>query len=274
MTAHRATSRRGPILGLAGIAVLAVAAAGLWYLFFRPSGPAPVSLGGGPSQSAAAAVDATATATAAASTGAETSRGPAASTGASSGTSSGAGISGTWNVDPSIGSFGDFSGTFVGYRVKEQLASIGAQTAVGRTPNVTGSATIDGTAVTAAEVSADLTSLQSDDPRRDGQLHGQALETDQFPTATFTLTQPIDLGRVPGEGETLGATATGDLTLHGVTKSVQIPLQARLGNGVVTIVGSLPIRFADYGINPPRSMMVLSVEDNGILELQLQLTRA
>jgi hypothetical protein len=43
---------------------------------------------------------------------------------------------------------------------------------------------------------------------------------------------------------------------------------------VVTIVGSLPIQFADYGINPPRSMMVLSVENNGVLELQLKLTRA
>jgi polyisoprenoid-binding protein YceI len=274
MTAQPATRRRGPILALAGIVVLAVAAAGLWYLFFRPAGPAPVSLGNAPGQSASAAVDPTVPATPATPTGAAASPAPAASTGPSSASSSGDGISGTWNVDPSIGSFSDFSGTFVGYRVKEQLASIGAQTAVGRTPNVTGSVTIDGTTVTAAELGADLTSLQSDDPRRDGQLHGQALETDQFPTATFTLTQPIDLGKVPADGETVDVTATGDLTLHGVTKSVQVPLQARLANGVVTIVGSLPIQFADYGITPPRSMMVLSVEDNGILELQLQLTRA
>jgi polyisoprenoid-binding protein YceI len=271
MTAQRTTPGRGPILMLAAVVVLAVAAAGLWYLFFRPAGPAAVSLDTIPSQSAAAIADPTATATAptAPSTGAA-SDAPAPSTGASPGQ----GIAGTWNVDPSIGSFSDFSSSFVGYRVKEQLASIGAQTAVGRTPDVTGSVTIDGTRVTDASFSADLTTLQSDDPRRDGQLHGQALETDQFPTATFKLTQPIDLGKVPAEGETFGATATGDLTLHGVTTSVQVPLQARLANGVVTIIGSLPIRFSDYSINPPRSMMVLSVEDNGTLELQLQLTRA
>jgi polyisoprenoid-binding protein YceI len=270
MTSQRTTPHRGPILVLAGIAVLVVAAAGLWYLFFRPAGPAPVSLGDAPSQPVAGAVDPTAVATKAPSAGVSLSPTP----GTATGSSSGGGISGTWNVDPSVGSFSDFSGTFVGYRVKEQLASIGAQTAVGRTPNVTGSATIDGATVTAAEFSADLTSLQSDDPRRDGQLHGQALETDQFPTATFKLTQPIDLGKAPVDGETVDATATGDLTLHGVTKPVQIPLEARLANGVVTIVGSLPIQFADYGMNPPRSMMVLSVEDNGVLELQLQLTRA
>jgi len=274
MTAQRSTPNRGPILMIAGIVVLAVAAAGLWYLFFRPAGPAPVSLGASPGQSAAAVVDPTATATASAtsapSTGSAASQAPAAS----SGTGSGDGIAGTWNVDPSIGSFSDFSGSFVGYRVKEQLANIGAQTAVGRTPNVTGSVTIDGTSVTAADFSADLTTLQSDDPRRDGQLSHQALETSQFPTATFKLAQPIDLGKVPANGETFQATATGDLTLHGVTKSVQIPLQARLADGVVTIVGSLPIQFADYNVSPPRSMMVLSVEDNGVLELQLQLKRA
>ena len=275
MTAQRSTPDRGPLLMLIGIVVLAVAGIGIWYLFFRPAGPAPVSLDGStPTQSAAAVVDPTAVTapSAAAATSA-----PAASASAgtgSSGSASGDGISGTWNVDPSIGSFSDFSGSFVGYRVKEQLASIGAQTAVGRTPNVTGSVTIDGTTVTAADFTADLTSLQSDDPRRDGQLHGQALETDQYPTASFKLTQPIDLGKVPAEGETIDATATGDLTLHGETKSVQIPLQARLSNGVVTIVGSLPIAFADYSINPPRSMMVLSVEDNGALELQLQLSKA
>ncbi len=271
MTAQRSAPDRGPILMLIGMVVLAVAGAGLWYLFFRPAGPAPVSLDGTPASSAAAAVDPTATARpSATAAGSDAASGVPAS---GTGTASGEGISGTWKVDPSVGSFSDFSGSFVGYRVKEQLASIGAATAVGRTPDVTGTVTVNGTTITAADFSADLTSLQSDDPRRDGQLHQQALETDQFPTATFKLTQPIDLGKAPASGETVSATATGDLTLHGVTKSVQVPLQARVADGVVTIVGSLPIQFADFGINPPQSMMVLSVEDNGTLELQLQLTR-
>ena len=48
----------------------------------------------------------------------------------------GEGLDGTWTVDPSIGSFSDFSGSFVGYRVDEELANVGAATAVGRTPDV------------------------------------------------------------------------------------------------------------------------------------------
>ena len=83
----------------------------------------------------------------------------------------------------------------------------------------------------------------------------------------------MDLGSEPAEGATVEVTAAGDLTLHGVTKAVEIPLQARLEGGVVTVAGSLPITFADYAIAKPESMMVLSVEDAGTLEVQLQLTR-
>jgi polyisoprenoid-binding protein YceI len=176
-------------------------------------------------------------------------------------------------VDPSVGSFSDFSSGFVGYRVEEELANVGAATAVGRTPDVTGSMTISGTAITAAEFTADLTTLESDDDRRDGQLQRQGIETGTFPTATFTLTAPIDLGSVPAEGQVVSVTATGDLTLHGVTKSVEIPLEARLSGGVVTVTGSTTIVFADYDIEPPSSFIVLSIADQGILEVQLQLTK-
>lgn len=58
-----------------------------------------------------------------------------------------------------------------------------------------------------------------------------------------------------------------------MTKAVEIPLRARLEGGVVTVVGSLPITFADYAISKPESMMVLSVADSGTLEVQLQLTK-
>ena len=258
MTSRRSATNRGPIVTVAAIIVLAVAGIGLWYLFFRPAGPAPVSLGSaGPGASAA-------TGGAASATPADPAAGSAAAA---------SGIAGTWSVDPSIGSFADFSGSFVGYRVRETLATIGATEAVGRTPDVTGSITIDGTTVTAAELTADLTTLRSDDDRRDGQLRRQALETQRFPTATFSLTAPVELGSMPADGATVEVTATGDLTLHGVTRPVEIPLEARLQGSVITVAGSLDIAFADFDIEPPRSMIVLSVEDHGVMELQLQLAR-
>ncbi len=96
------------VLGLVVLVVVAGAAYGVWYLFFRPAGPAPVNLGALPGSPAS---------------------------------SSGAALDGTWTVDASIGP--DAGGSFVGYRVQETLASIGANTAVGRTSTVSGSFTLD-----------------------------------------------------------------------------------------------------------------------------------
>src|SRR5262249_24220175 len=144
---------------------------------------------------------------------------------------SGSALDGTWAVDTSIGRFdagaGVYTSAFVGYRVNEQLAGVGAKTAFGRTPDVEGTLTIDGTTATKTKSPADPTTPQSDDSRRDGQLRNQAIQTGQFPTATFELTQPIDFAKVPTDETTVSVQATGDLTLHGVTKQVTIPLDAK-----------------------------------------------
>jgi polyisoprenoid-binding protein YceI len=187
------------------------------------------------------------------------------------GTSGGAdrSLDGTWTVDPSVGAFDDFSSAFVGYRVNEELAGVGAQTAFGRTPDVTGTMVIDGTTATKVAIDADLRTLESDESFRDGTLAGQALETDRFPTATFALTEPIEFGTIPAEGETVKIDARGTLTLHGVTRDVTVPLDAKLVNDVIVVTGQLDIAFADYGIEKPVSFRVLSIEDRGVMELQL-----
>jgi polyisoprenoid-binding protein YceI len=257
-------------IGLAAVivAVVATGAFGLWYIFLRPSGPA--------------AVDDTSlvvpTAAATASSAAGLSSAGSSSAGSSSAGSSSAplagGIDGPWNVDTSIGSFSDFSDSFVGYRVQEQLANVGGNIAVGRTPAVSGSLTIAGTKVTAVNIEVDLTGLKSDDDRRDGQLSHQGLETSTYPTATFALASPIDLGSVPADGTEISVTASGKLTLHGQTKDVQIPLKAKLSGSTIVVKGSLDIAFADYGITKPNSFAVLSIADTGTLELQLFFTKA
>jgi polyisoprenoid-binding protein YceI len=262
MTTPRGSSSGANALRIGvGVVVLAIVAAGafgLWYIFLRPSGPAALVV-----PSKAAAMSSAGASAAASSSSASSSSDPLSG-----------GIDGTWNVDTSIGSFSDFSDSFVGYRVQEQLANIGGNTAVGRTPAVSGSLTIAGTKVTATTIQADLTGLQSDDNRRDGQLSHQGLETSTFPTATFTLTSPIDLGSVPADGAEVSVTATGTLALHGQTKAVQIPLKAKLSGNTIVVTGSLDIAFADYGITKPNSFAVLSIADTGTLELQLFFTKA
>jgi polyisoprenoid-binding protein YceI len=246
--------RRSPlVIGLVAVTVLGgiAAAGGLAYLFLRPAAPAAVS------QASATPLTSA----------------PASTLGAGASNAGGTigpeGLDGTWTVDTSIGSFSDFSSSFVGYRVNETLAQNRANVAVGRTPVVSGSLVLQGSTIPSVEITANLSRLTSDDDRRDGRLHEQAIETDRFPTATFKLTTPIELGAVPVDGQAITATAVGELTLHGVTKTVSIPIQATLSGDVVTVTGTLDIVFADYSIERPTSFFVLSIEDHGVMELQL-----
>ena len=104
---------------------------------------------------------------------------------------------------------------------------------------------------------------------RDGQLGRQGIQTDQFPTATFLLTEPIELGSVPPEGEPIFATAVGDLTLHGVTRNVSIPLAAVQQGDVVGVAGSLTFTWEDFGMEQPTSMRVVSLANDVTMELQV-----
>ncbi len=179
------------------------------------------------------------------------------------------GFAGTWTLDTSSRSLDDGSSTFAGYRVDEELSTIGSHTAVGRTNQVTGSMTLSGSQVTALDVTVDMTTLASDDDRRDNQLRERGIQTDAFPTAAFTLTQPIDVGQVPAEGKAIDATASGDLTLHGVTRHVDVPVQARWTGSRIEIAGSVGITLADYQIEKPVGFIVLSIGDTGTIEFHL-----
>ncbi|MBV8950816.1 MAG: YceI family protein, partial [Actinobacteria bacterium] len=91
---------------------------------------------------------------------------------------------GTWRIAPA-------ANTFVGYRVQELFAGETIhKTAVGRTSSVTGTMTCNDQQVQAVAITANLQDLKSDRAPRDTYLHTHALETDNIPNATFTLSAP------------------------------------------------------------------------------------
>ena len=181
-------------------------------------------------------------------------------------------LDGVWSVDTALGSFEDYSGSWAGYRVGEELSGIGTTTAVGRTPAVSGTLEIDGPTVVAAAVDVDLTTLVSDRPQRDG-LVQRALDTSQFPSARFELTEPVSFDALPAVGESVTATVAGTFSVHGASRPVVITVEATRIEGVVIVGAIFEIRFEDYGIDPPRAPVVLSVEDTGTVELLLNFTR-
>jgi polyisoprenoid-binding protein YceI len=164
------------------------------------------------------------------------------------------------------------AGSVAGYRVKETLVGQ-SNTAVGRTSAVTGSFTLSGTTVNAAKFVADLTKVSSDKSQRDGQFQHRIMNTSQFPTATFDLSSPIDLGSLPDDLKEITVSASGQLTLHGATKTVTFDVIARRNGGTIEVNGTIPITFSDYGINNP-SGGPASVGNSGDLEFLLKLTQA
>lgn len=241
--------------GLITLAVVVVALAGGAFWFLRDDAPDEVSI-----DAAADAVAERSTTTAAGDAGS---------------TSDPSDVTGTWTVDTATGDF-DYesaTGTFAGIRIEEELASIGSTTAVGRTGDVSGTVEIDGTTVTAADLEVDVTTITTNESRRDDKVQ-QALETSEFPTATFSLTEPIDLGDAATSGDTVSVTGVGELTIHGVTQTVEIPIEAKLVDGTIVMTASTELAFSDYGVSVPESPIVLSVADVGTLELQLLLVRA
>ena len=169
---------------------------------------------------------------------------------------------GTWKVAPA-------DNVFVGYRVQELFAGDTIKKdAAGRTPAVEGTITISGSTITAADITADVTKLKSDRAARDNQIRTRGLQTDTFPQAMFKLTKPVTLPSAPVKGQSVDFTATGELTLHGQTKTIEVPLKAQWDGGTVSVAGGAPVVFSDYGIDPP-SNGITAVDDNGEFELQL-----
>ncbi len=73
------------------------------------------------------------------------------------------------------------------------------------------------------------------------------------------------LSSVPTDDRVVDAQATGDLTLHGVTKRVTFSLKAQRDGANIKVNGTIPIVFADYQIDNP-SGGPATTEDHGVLE--------
>jgi polyisoprenoid-binding protein YceI len=182
----------------------------------------------------------------------------------------GGSVDGKWTLTAN-----DVNGSFVQYRVHEQFVGLIDNDATGKSTDVTGSMTINGTTVSGIEVTANLAALKSDKDLRDNALKSRGLETDKFPTAKFVASGPVTLPNAPAKGATVKVDVPGSLTLHGVTKTVTAPIEARWdGKTVQIVVKQLNINLPDYSITPPTGGPVAEVDDHGDLELQLFFTQA
>lgn len=244
------------LVGAAALGVAAIAAVFIWFNVIRDDAPDAFELTEETAESeSGGSSDDTASDGSSNDSSGDTASGDAASADGD--------VSGTWTVG---------EGSEAGYRVVEDLGSVQDFEAVGRTGDVTGTVDIDGTTVTAASFEVQIDTITSDDGRRDGAFSGQVMNAAEFPTAAFTLTDPIEIGSVPAGGEAVTTAAAGELTLRGETNAVGVDVQSQQIDGRIEIVASIPVLFSDYGIANPSNPLV-SVRDEGLVEVRLLLDR-
>ncbi len=135
----------------------------------------------------------------------------------------------------------------VGFRIRHLVAKTS-----GRFTKFTGTLTLDAKDISksSVQVTIDAASINTDSEGRDKHLRSaDFFDVEKFPTVTFKSTAVKDLGQ--GKLQ-----VTGDLTLHGVTKSVSFPITnfgAKAGMKPGTTVagfgdGTLTINRNDFGI--------------------------
>jgi hypothetical protein len=251
----RPKTKRGAVLAVgAGIAALALLGFGVIYFVFLPtSSPKPFKLS--PST----------TASATSSTAGSASR-------ATSGVASGStvGLAGRWQIA---------AGSQAGYRVREQLAFLPAQSdAVGRTSSISGAATLaqshGGVTITAASFNVDVNTLKSDRSMRDEKIHTIGLESDRYPTARFTLSAPLTLPSSALSGRVARLSATGTFDIHGTSRSATVPLELRLTGSTLQAAGSLSFPWSDFNMTAPSIGGFVTVTEGATMEFDLRLQRA
>lgn len=107
-------------------------------------------------------------------------------------------------------------------------------------------------AATSGTVTVPLENLKTGIGLRDNHARSEvALNTAKFPNAVFTL-EKLTGGRLL-EGQTLATTASGQLTVKGVTKTASIPVKATLVGGQVKVSTQFAFNPHDFGVNYPGS---------------------
>ncbi len=183
-------------------------------------------------------------------------------------------------VTPASGSvtFKVVSGSTADYRVREQLAHLSLPSdAVGKTNAISGQITIlpDGAVDSHnSKFTVDVSTLVSDQARRDGFVSQNILQTGQYPQAVFVPTRISGLNGIPQPGNQVSFQLAGDLTVRNVTKPVTWDVTGAMNNdNTANAQATTNFTFGDFNLSQPQVPVVLSVVDKITLEVNLQLQK-
>ena len=152
------------------------------------------------------------------------------------------------------------------------IKHLGVSTVRGEFGKMKGTVELDRSNLRASKVDAtiDATSVNTREPKRDGHLKSpDFFDVAKYPTLSFKSTK---IDTVPGGGLKL----TGDLTIHGVTKSVTFDVQplsadtkTPFGTTVVGTSATTRINRRDFGVTGGAAGVMVGDEVSITLDLEL-----
>lgn len=171
----------------------------------------------------------------------------------------------TWTVDPA---------SKANVRVREQLVRLPAPNdAIITITGAQGTFTLnpDGTFASGSKISVDMTTITTDDRQRTDSIRRDPLEVTRFPTSELVPTKTSGLTLPLARSGDFTFQLIGDLTLHGVTKTVTFDVKATRSDGKLTATATAnpSWKFGDFGMQPPTSFSVLSIVDEIRMEFEL-----
>jgi polyisoprenoid-binding protein YceI len=157
-------------------------------------------------------------------------------------------------------------GSSASYAVREKF--LGRElnvTAIGKTSAFQGEIRLENGVIKPSVIQVDLSTLQSDEPRRDNQVRN-ALETRNHKFATFKITGAE--GDVPlKEGQEVALKLQGLMTIKGTEKPLVFDAKAKLAGDTLTLTAVTTFKMTTFGVNPPNIANFVAVTDEVKLDV-------
>ena len=176
-------------------------------------------------------------------------------------------VDGHWVVSNQMGK----NATSAGFTFSELLPGDERVTS-GSTPAVTGEMTIEAGTLTAGEVTVDMTNIVTDREVRDVNVRRSILHTEEYPEATFVLTDPVDVSQLPDDGSIGTVTLTGDMTIHGETNTITQEFNALRTEDNVIVHADIPFNRLDYGVETPE-FVAAKIAEEGEINIRLKMDK-
>jgi polyisoprenoid-binding protein YceI len=106
-----------------------------------------------------------------------------------------------------------------------------------------------------------LTSLTTDQARRDNWIRENGPQFNKFPIAEFTATAIEGAPETYVEGDEVQFKLVGDLTIREITQPVTLDVTAKLEGDTITGAATAQLLMTDFGIDPPDFANTLKVEN-------------